>query len=177
MQENTLNLTFAGADSVQLIQTTFTYAIGGVKKVAVRGRSPGAFINAGLFQWTSAVRGLCILLIRAKLHRMINNGETSAKISGERGSLAASLDYAMTKTPSWIIDVFGTDDNGFPLSNKIIARTNSNLKRPGPVILAVNEQLLKAEHITVVWNERSANRPEALHILLRGMGDSELVRV
>lgn len=171
MSDTRIELTFAGEGDVQLVETRFYQSAQDPARVTIRGKTSGAFLNTGSFQWTSAVRALCILLLRTKLYQLVSAGKASAQLSGTQGSLAASLDYAMTRRPTWIIDMFGSDKAGSPLINRIIARTNSNRKRPGPVVLAINHKMLAPDGISISWNNEAVTMPESLHTLLLCLRD------
>ena len=173
MTSRTFALRFAGKGDVQLVETRFCDAVSGNERISVRGKTAGAFKGAGTFQWTSAVRGLCLLFVKAALaHRYPSNGNTG-HIVGFQSSLAASLDYAITKQPFWIRDMFGLDSKGNTLAQRLIARTNPNRKRPGPVILGLNERALPCESIDIRWNGEKVEQFEALHTLLLCLGETE----
>jgi hypothetical protein len=70
-------------------------------------------------------------------------------ILGERASLAASLDYALTKGPSWLVDMFGTTSQGALRAKRLFRVTNPNRKRPGPVVVSLNTSLLPPTNIGV----------------------------
>jgi len=166
VRERAISLWFAGQTDVQLIQTSFLDCTEAGARVTVRGKDNGAFRGAGTFQWTSAVRGLCILLVRAKLASLTGMIPPKGHLSGERGSLAASLDYAMTKQPGWLVDMFGTDSLGASPILRLISRTNSNRKRPGPVVLSLNERALDPSRISIDWNGQRIETISSLTSLL-----------
>ena len=110
---------------------------------SIRGKTGGAFRSAGSFQWTSAVKALSLLLTQTAA-----NPQT-ANIQGLAGSLAASLDYALSKQPVWVAEMFGCDQQGISFARRMILRTNPERKRPGPVVLAVNQVYLPSIAIEV----------------------------
>lgn len=141
----------------ELVETGFYHPMLCAPLRCVRGKAAGAFKNAGTFQWTRAVHALSLLLIRVKLNAppICSPRETvphteMPELVGYRGSLAASLDAAISKEPRWLNDMFGTDSRGNCLINRLLSRTNSGLKRPGPVALAFNEKFLEIDQ---VWCE------------------------
>ena len=102
MQQQELFLRFVGS-SVELVEIDLNHPIAGSARRLVRGKTAGAFTTSHSFQWTSAVRGLAILLIRTKAWADQNGTNPQERsdppvISGEGGSLAASLDYAHRST-------------------------------------------------------------------------------
>jgi hypothetical protein len=66
--------------------------------------------------------------------------------------LAASLDYAITKVPFWISEMFGTLQNGQVAARRLFLITNPNQKRPGPVTISINEAALSASDIRIYLN-------------------------
>ena len=65
-------------------------------RVSVRGRTGGPFRTAGSFQWTtSAVKALSLSLLFVKTCA----SPSDALLRGFANSLAASLDYAISKQP------------------------------------------------------------------------------
>ena len=173
MTSRMFELHFAGKGDVQLVETYFSDSAAGTQLVSVRGKTAGAFRDAGTFQWTSAVRGLCVLCIKTVLAHRYPADSPTRHILGFQTSLAASLDYAITKQPSWIRDMFGLDVKGNTLAQRLIARTNPNRKRPGPVILGLNERALPTEAIRVYWNGEKVEQFDTLQTLLLCLGDAE----
>lgn len=119
-------------DSVILVSTHFITGINQYE--SFRGKDSSA-AGTGSFTWTSAVQGLALLFLRHKAY----GGTRGGVLSGETGSLAASLDYALSKQPRWIIDMFGVRDIGTPNFRYLLHRLNSGRKKPGPVEIAVRQ--------------------------------------
>ena len=157
----------------ELTQTVFSRA-GQEPLVCVRGKTAGSFRSAGTFQWTAAVKGLCALFIRTRLAQLDQSIETS--IEGTRGSLAASLDYAIVKQPSWILEMFGVDAKGKAYIRQIITRTNSQRKLPGPVKLTVDQLALRPTDIRLVWNDTLISSAEQLTSLLAQVVEGEIAQ-
>ncbi len=151
-------LTFAGTTNAELIETRFYPGSGELPLEAVRGKTPGAYRSAGTFQLSSAVRALCILFVKAALARKSPVPTTPPLLLGFQGSLAASLDYALTKQPHWLKIMFGHDGAGRCLAQRFFHRTNPNRKRPGPVVLGMNEHVISPEDIRIFWNQESADQ-------------------
>jgi len=138
----------------QLTEVEFNDGVSTDTRRSVRGKSGGAYRTAGSFQWTSAVRGLAYLLVQTALV------PESAVLQGTSGSLAASLDYAISKQPMWLTDMFGSDQNGICLIRRMILRTNAERKRPGPTVLALNQRYLPVETITIVSDGKRCSRED-----------------
>jgi hypothetical protein len=61
MTERTFQLHFVGVESAELFQTKLYPASDGPPRITVRGKTSGAYTNAGSFNFSSAVRALCVL--------------------------------------------------------------------------------------------------------------------
>lgn len=140
---NQLQLFFDSTRRGELLETRFAYGLGNGELHSVRGKTPGAFINSNTFQWTSAVQAMALLFVRYELERLSGNQAPMAVIQGELGSAALSLDYALSKQPVWLLEMFGVDSAGRSLLRRVIRRTNPEHKRPGPVVLSVNMGFLE----------------------------------
>jgi hypothetical protein len=165
MTANTLELHFAGSSDVELIETRFEGPMSREPIVAIRGKTIGAFKNVGTFQWTAAVRALCVLCIRSVIAAQDQNS-IAGQLSGTKSSLAASLDYALSKQPSWLREVCGVDAQGNAYMRKLIVRTNPERKRPGPVVLGLNERTIDINGIHIFRDRKKLTSADELHALL-----------
>lgn len=165
MTPNTLELHFAGSSGVELIETRFEGPFNKAPLVAIRGKTIGAFKNVGTFQWTSAVRALCVLCIRSAIAGQ-ERSPLIGQLSGFKSSLAASLDYALSKQPAWLREVCGTDPQGNAYMRKLIVRTNPERKRPGPVVLGLNERAIQIQDVHIFWERKKLSSKEDLQRLL-----------
>ena len=138
----------------QLTEVAFCDGISGEVRRSVRGKSGGAYRCAGSFQWTSAVKGLALLAARAVC------GVEEPVIKGCSGSLAASLDYAISKQPMWLTEMFGCDQSGISLIRRMILRTNPERKRPGPTVLSFNERFMPVAAISIFADGVQCSREE-----------------
>ena len=143
-----ITLKFAADRSgYSLLETDFCFPGWEGPRVAVRGGLP--FAGCGTFQWTRAVRAVSLLLVRQALlgrrRGRLTEAPGQAALSGYGGSLAASLDYALSKQPQWLHDMFGTTGRGDALAKRIIRRLNPERKRPGPVMVFVPSLDLQVE--------------------------------
>lgn len=127
----------------QLTEVTFQESPGSPARVCVRGKTSGPCRQAGSFQWTAAVKALSLLIVKTAL------SPDNALVKGDDHSLAASLDYAISKQPMWLTEMFGSDSNGVSLSRRLILRTNPERKRPGPVTLGINQLYLSPGAISI----------------------------
>lgn len=145
-----LFLWFVCDSEPELSRTRFEHPILADKREAIRGNTGGALPLGNTFKWTNAVRALSVLLLRSAGDPAA--GEQLYTLSGCRGSLAASLDYAISKEPNWLLDMFGQDLNGSAVARRLFTRTNPERKRAGPVILALNHRMLRPDEINVMIN-------------------------
>jgi hypothetical protein len=126
-----------------LVEVAFRRGVDAPLLRTVRGKFCYIIPAGGSFQWTRAVKALTVLLLRTAIHG--NN----AVIQGEAGSLAASLDYALSKEPTWLSEMFGADPQGRAFARRLFYRTNPERKRTGPVIVNVNPAIVSASRIHV----------------------------
>jgi hypothetical protein len=166
MSEVWFELHFEGYTKVELVETRFKSKSLARPAIAVRGKTAGAFHRAGTFQWTSAVRALCVLCVKSVVAYQLGEKSSSGKLAGYRGSLASSLDYAVSKQPIWLTEMYGVRSDGQPNSRSLFVRSNPERKRPGPVIVSLNEAVLPATAIHVVLNGEPIITQERLQKLL-----------
>jgi hypothetical protein len=152
MNTKSLAFHFAGGSRLELIRTEFCRAPCQTNRVCVRGKTPGAFVDFGNFQWTTGVRAVCAAFLRYAISEQCESVDYC--LIGGKGSLAASLDYALSKGPSWIIDMFGTGPHGAPYARRLFCISNPNRKRPGPVAISVNRRLISADILKILVDGR-----------------------
>jgi hypothetical protein len=145
--------------SQELTEVRFQGSLRSGPRQTVRGKTSGAMRCVGSFQWTSAVKALSVLIVKAAM------SSENAVLQGCSGSLAASLDYALSKQPAWLAEMFGCDADGTSLARRLILRTNPERKRPGPVVLAVNHVYLSAASIEVHVNGALASTPQLAQLV------------
>ncbi len=165
MSDRKFQLYFVGTSTAELFQTKFQQHPISPIRTSVRGKTAGAFTHAGSFQFSSAVRALCILCLKSVILYKSNSDELPILL-GDKGSLAASLDYALTKQPLWVHEMFGFDAAGNSLGQRLFSRTNSHRKRPGPVAIKVNEKALPLSNIHIYWEERRIDEVDMLRAIL-----------
>ena len=154
---------FRTKQGYELVHTKFT-SFSGDPLQCVRGKTAGAFRGAGSFQWTSAVRAISALFLRHLISQQIPTVDN--QISGGHSSLASSLDYALSKAPRWLCEMFGTYQNGQITAKRLFLTTNPNQKRPGPVIIAINEAAIAPGDVRVIVDGREVLDPKLLLSIL-----------
>jgi hypothetical protein len=159
-----IKLTFAGAIPELVAAESCCFSTEETMTM-VRGKTPGAWgSKAGTFQWTSAVRALCALMIRQRLNAI--DPSISRCISGRVGSIASSLDYALAKNPTWLVDFFGVEASGNSKARRIFVRTNSHMKRPGDLIVTIKQNMLAPSDIVLFLENRLVSEVSELSTLL-----------
>jgi tRNA A-37 threonylcarbamoyl transferase component Bud32 len=158
-----LILYFSAGSSPELLETRFYHAqFAPWGRRSVRGKDEGAHAGSASFQWSPALKVLAAYLLSCAASGRRSSGDLCPPLMGERSSPAASLNYAMSKKPGWIKDMFGEDSNSHPYLLDLISRTNPDLKRVGPVILCLNSQMLPPERISVYVGDRQVDGVEKI---------------
>lgn len=155
---------FNTKNGFELVETKFTSS-SETPRHCVRGKTSGAFRGSGTFQWTTAVRAISALFLRHVLSQKVSS--VQSLISGGNSSLAASLDYALSKAPRWIEDMFGAFNTGQIAAKRLFMITNPNQKRPGPVVIAVNEIAISPRDVRVMMDGIEVFEPVLLLEILR----------
>jgi hypothetical protein len=166
-----LALNFAYSEGQIHLERTVFRSSSDIEFIAVRGKTSGAYSCTGSFQWTPAVKAVCVLFIQALIHRFGQAHMTRPMISGRRGSLASSLDYAIDKEPQWLCDMFGLDESGKTNLRRLIFRSNPGGKRPGPVSITLNESALPLDNIQVFVDTMPVHDPEFLDSIIAKLID------
>jgi hypothetical protein len=167
MLGNSFIFHFEGSSRIELVKTEVRVA--GIPRTlsCIRGKTAGAYVTYGSFQWTSGVRGVCASFLRFVLSEA---GDTvDFCLVGGKGSLAASLDYALSKGPSWLGEMFGSGIGGSQLARRIFKITNPNRKRPGPVAISVNKNVVSVDHLQIYWDNKLVTDPRQLYAMLVGI--------
>ncbi len=159
-----IRLVFCSGTAIELIRVDCSNGQSG-PLTCVRGKTSGAYRGVGTFHWSSGVRAVASLFLRALLIDETTSREPM--LSGGAKSLAASLDYAITKQPSWIVDMFGVSSNGRTQARRLFRVTNSHRKRGGPVSVSLNIQVCPKRCIEVLLDGKVIDCPEMLLTMLK----------
>ena len=154
-----MHLEFYRGATLELDEIEFLYPSQKESILSIRGKSAcGRFADA-TFQWTSALKGLALLFLKHAA------GKERFMLTGGAGSPACSVDFAISKQPRWVEEVFGTDKQGISLLRRFVVRKNSNRKRPGPVSIGLSSSPLSRVSISVSVNGRPMHDKEELNSL------------
>lgn len=161
-----LSLKFNSTDGViSLERVEFKASFDAELIVSLRGSNGGFVGSGGSFVWSSAVQALCQLFLRYKIDQRISAsgsiGEEAALVGG-KGSAASSLDYALSKQPVWLIDMFGSTAAGEPRAKLLFLRINSECKRPGPVSIYVNRKTIDPANLHIWIQSTEIEDPKVL---------------
>ena len=138
-------LTFSSDEAPVLTSVAFQRD-GHEPRLLLRGKQIAAQYADGTFQWSRAVRALALLLVGSVVFQ---HEKSPYVLSGEKGSSAASLDYALSKPTQWILDMFGSMANEKPYALRIFGRRNSEGKQKGPIEVFLQQARHVADiHIT-----------------------------
>jgi hypothetical protein len=143
-----LTLWFQKSPTCELLQARFARSTE-TARVSYRGKSLAFQRDAGLFQWSAAVKAFALLAVGTRLAASGGHREKFGVLEGERGSLAATLDYAIAKPTSWIVDLFGREASGKSYARIVFKRENSEQKRAGPVRVSLSSQLDSSEKLRI----------------------------
>ena len=169
-----LTLWFEGKTQPALVRSCFRRQHGtGQETNCVRGKDGSAFGGWGSFQWTAGVQALSWLLVRGAAWQHLDDHAAASShptIAGVRGSLAASLDYALTKHPLWLGEMLGVDVHGTPLACRLVTRNNSHTKRNGPVTLGLRHSFLRQTELQVFLDNQLLTSATSLRTLGEQLG-------
>ena len=171
-----LSAYFLDHERPELDRTEFTHPQVSGSLRAARGHAGRMHGFEGNFHWSSAVQALSILLLETKAWALLAPGEKEALplplLAGGKSSPAASLDYAISKQPSWLLDMFGTDSKGTTICRRLLQRSNPERRRPGPVMISVNIKTLPPEALHIFTNEQEVTEPNKLLALAEAIAST-----
>lgn len=162
-----ISLSFSGVNAPELQQLSVRETPEAEARGFVRGQSA---IGMGTFPWTSGTHALALLFVEA----CAAGGSLKPHLSGEQGSPASTLDYALAKRPAWLCELFGTAPCGRLKLLKYFEIRNSNRKRSGPTELRVKEGVeiqLYVDRERLVTTEECAALATALRRSWRSYGN------
>lgn len=155
-----LELYFTGRERLELERLFFNHPLIKESRFLVRGRAAANYTKSGMFAWSSAVQAFCLLIIKSAMKARKNHCSAArtgndfvpdpySALVGVRKSPARSLDYALSKRPNWLQDIFGFDSKGNSNIYRFFYRINPEGKRDGPVVVALNCSMLPPDKIHI----------------------------
>jgi hypothetical protein len=148
---------------------SFTYPPYQLQRTLIRGRGVGAFPSPYSFPWSSAPKALVALAIKTAIQHIdsgLNPSEAVAILEGRKGSLAASLDYAISKKPNWVMELFSSDKSGRSLVQKFLLRTNPERKLGESVLVCFNQKILEPRNVCIYVNGKIESSRDQLQSFL-----------
>jgi hypothetical protein len=172
---NRMSLKFLSTHSrAELFESEFSSPLVGRLLRCVRGRQSFTETVEGTFQWTSGVQSLSAVVIKAKLAELARTSRQAwpqtAGLCSDDTSWALSLDFALSKKPRWLLDMFGVDQTGTPILKRLFLRMNPEKKRPGPAWVSLNPAFLEPQNITIVLDGIELKTSLELTNLLKRVG-------
>lgn len=113
------------------------------------------------FQWSSVVRGMCLLLVLTG-RRAIDSSAPDCELIGKKGSQARSLDDAISQGSrlAWLRDMFGTRADDSTVAKLLFERRNSGQKLASqPVRVAVCRNYLPYDNVEIVRDGKKLTDP------------------
>jgi hypothetical protein len=166
-----MSLKFLSNDSsAELFESEFSCSLVGRILRCARGRQAFADSLEGTFQWTSAVQSMSAAAIKCKLADLTGAGPQAAALCSDSTSWALSLDFALSKKPRWLLDMFGVDSSGMPIIKRLFIRMNPEKKRPGPAWVSINPAFLNPSNIAIFLDGVEVTTLSELNSLLKLIG-------
>ncbi len=160
-----LALIFSVGRGVALWRTEFSHPNYAPRvRRSERGREDGPHDGARSFQWTAAVKVLAAYVLRYAAWGRRGRAGLCPILEGERGTPAATLNYALSKQPGWLCGMFGADDQGSAFLPDILKRINPDLKlgEGVPVKLWLDPGTLPPEQVEIVRMNRQVEDPQEM---------------
>lgn len=154
---------FAHSKSLTLEKSKFIHPLLNTPIFSHRGRS-SAYGKNGSFIWTAGVKGVATLVLRAaaRVYKSEQIESVGPDLIGGAGSIAASLDYSLSKEPQWLGEMFGLDSEGRPLLRRLISCTNPNRKRGDKVAISL-KKLSEPSMVRIVVDGKHCTDPALLY--------------
>jgi len=143
-EEVRIDLSFVSCREAELEQIYFTHPLLDAPRHLVRGRNLMSRGDCYPFTWSLAVQAMSYLLLKT-----LAQGPDTVLCSTNY-PFTRSLDFALSKKPLWLQDLFGLDSEGRSNALRFFRRYNPEGKRPGPILIGVNGSMLARESIRIL---------------------------
>lgn len=175
---NQMTLKFLSNDTTaELFESEFSCSLVGRTLRCARGRFSFTESQEGTFLWTSAVQSMSAVAIKSKIAGITRTSPQAwpqqAGLCSDATPWARSLDFALSKKPRWLLDMFGVDKSGTPIIKRLFIRMNPESKRPGPAWVSLNPAFLGPGHITIYLDGVEITQTSQLVALLKLIGLDE----
>jgi hypothetical protein len=153
------------SNTFSLLETAFNHPLLGAERCTLRGAEP--LPSVGTFRWSQGVVAMSILLVKHSIQRIDLECHAASNelptLEGGPHSLAASFDYALSKMPLWLQDMFGFTAKGQSIAHLVFRRINPNRKRSGPVVVFISNTTIKVE--VIINGHATTSRSELVGLL------------
>jgi hypothetical protein len=175
--DTSLEIHLCGSSDLVVDTILFRHSLLGQKPRRLnRGKIAPTVSGAAPLPWTSAVKAFVQLAIQLALQRFAGGEGDSDPflygLSGDKGSPCRSLDYAISKKPAWIVDLFGADADGDSHVGRFFWRRNPEGKRPGPSGVTFNTKMLAPENVVICLNGSYLDGRDQLNGALKVLSSS-----
>lgn len=172
-----LEIELLGCDELVVHSLSFRHKLLGAEtRRLTRGKFSSTLQGAAPLPWTSAVKGFVRLALQVALQRFVEEQSSSDPFAfglvGEKGSVCRSLDYAISKRPAWLVDLFGSDADGNSNVGRFFHRLNPEGKREGPTAVTLNTNMISPTSISVRVNGAPVGSKDKLGLLLNSINAS-----
>lgn len=167
-----LDLDFVDSGSLQLSRVIFS-GLCETGRVSVCGENTAPYRMANPFHWVPAVQAMSILLLRTAAwlnDSSKRNNEALPALRGEGSTPASSLDYALSKMPSWLAEMFGRDEDSNLIALALFKRENPERKQLGPVTVSVDSNAAQHLAINIRVNDRPVTNPHEMAAMATAIG-------
>ena len=168
---NRMSLKFLSNDSsAELFESEFSCPLVGRPLRCARGRQAFTDCVDGTFLWTAAVQSMSAVAIKSKIAQLTRKSPEAwpqaAGLCSDSTSWALSLDFALSKKPRWLLDMFGVDRSGTSIIKRLFIRMNPEKKRSGPSWVSINPAFLEPRNIAIFLDGTEvAEVPELVKLL------------
>jgi len=163
---------FSGDTMPEAYALEFSFPYLGIQSRLTRGKDYFRGSATGSFQWTSAVRAFLVHVVRLAAARSHSPGLSEA-ITG-KGLLddresALTLEYAIDRTPEWLLALFGSDKSGRPLAKRLFRRNSSSRKRGEPVTVELNDAWWSDIVVELFWNGKPVDELDIHQVIAESL--------
>jgi hypothetical protein len=174
LNENSLEIHLSGPTELVLESIVFRHKLAGQEvRQLKRGKVAPTVCGVAPLPWTSAVKAFVQLAIQVALQRFVDGDNESDPfafgLTGDKGSPCRSLDYAISKKPAWVMDLFGANADGCSHVGRFFWRRNPEGKRSGPSSVTLNTKMVSPESISVCVNGKRLEGRDQITTALNGL--------
>lgn len=166
-----LKLYFESSPTLQLSKTFFI-SPNNQKYISVRGKSSGAYLGAGSFIWSAAVKAIAIFFLKSLYYQKnFSFFHTIPPVMrGEKGTPSHSLALSIIKEPRWMGEMFGCDYDGKCNLKRLIKISNLYFNFGSYVSLGLNLNTLGYDKIEIYLDDVLIIDQEKFKFMILSLG-------